>query len=580
MGDEPAARAGVDSGTPFDSVLRASARAMLQFADFVLDDLSAAEDATQDALVIAWRRRKTVKVDGDHRGWLRRIVLRECLRWRRHPVFRLFALRDRVVGPGGKAAAQPDVAGEVGRLSLKARAVAFLHFYEGVAVAQVASELGIPASMVTSQLGKAADYGSAVRGYAAERTARISQNQADALVSRAARQWSQRRTVGRHLVNIFSATVLALVIIAGGAVLQAQLHLFQARTPGVTSSGPLPPIPKEVINLIDQSGHPGVVVPFRLRDAKALPPRSQWIVGPGAALQLVTTSDCSTTTVRVVDPLTQQDVRPLVALSDCHDTPVILPDGTVLLNHSRSPAARYFRSALAVIRYDWRAGRSIKQYPNLAIPPDGGLVSKDGKILYSLDTFSGDTFLDFTDLASGAPLAHIPIVLPDAGAASGGLALSTDQKTLFVNEGYQLAGFDALSGAAGPAVPFSDGKTAARSSLPSWLPSMTEVEASDGDAGHAIAIDPKGRWVAAVGYNDPQLRGIWLTGATGLLPVIRRFYQSGALSDIAFSLDGSVLYAIDAGSLLVFDPKTGREIERFQSPTIAGVYRIAGVQAQ
>jgi RNA polymerase sigma-70 factor (ECF subfamily) len=553
---------------------------MLQFADFVLDDLSAAEDATQDALVIAWRRRKTVEVEGDHGGWLRRIVLRECLRWRRHPLFRVFALKDRVVGPGGQGAAtQPDVEREVGRLSLRARAVAFLHFYEGLTVAQVASELGIPVSKVTIQLGRAADDGSAVRRYGAERTARISQNQADALVSRAARHWSQRRTVGRYLVNIVSATVLALVIIAGGAVLQAQLHLFQARAPSVTSSGPLPPMPKEVINLIDQSGHPGVVVPFELRDAKALPPRSQWIVAPGAALQLVSTSDCSTTSVRIVDPVTQKDVRPGDVLPDCDDTPVILQDGTVLLNHSRSPAARYFRSGLDVIRYDWRAGSIVKRYANLALAPDGGLVSKDGKILYSLDTFSGDTFLDFTDLASGASLAHISIVLPDAGAGSGGLALSADRKTLFLNEGYQLAGFDPVSGASGPAVPFSDGKTAARSSLPSWLPSMTEVEASDGDAGHGIAVDPKGRWVAAVGYNDIQLRGIWITGASGRLPVLRRFYQSGALSDIAFSLDGSVLYAIDAGSLLVFEPQTGREIKRFQSPTI-GVYRIAGVQAQ
>jgi hypothetical protein len=273
-------------------------------------------------------------------------------------------------------------------------------------------------------------------------------------------------------------------------------------------------------------------------------------------------------------------VRPGVTLSDCYDTPVILPDGTMLLNHSRSPAADYFRSGLDVIRYDWRAGRIIKQYPNLALPRDGGLVSRDGKILYSLDTLSGDTFLDFIDLASGAPLAHVPIVLPDSGFVSGGLALSTDRKTLFVNEGYQLAGFDALSGAPGPAVSFIAGNTAAHSALPSWLLPLTEAEANDGDAGHGIAVDPKGRWVAAVGYNDIQLRGIWITGASGRLPVLRRFYQSGALRDIAFSLDGSVLYAIDAGSLLIFDPETGREIKRFQSPTIAGVYRIAGVQEQ
>jgi RNA polymerase sigma-70 factor (ECF subfamily) len=585
MGDEPVARAQVDSATAFESALRGSARPMLQFADFVLDDLSAAEDALQDAFVIAWRRRKRLKAEADFRASLRRIVVRECLRWRRHPMFRVLALRDRVVAQADpQAKTQRDVAREVGRLSPKARAVAFLHFYEGLTVAQVASELRIPTSMVKIQLGTATELGSAVRRYAAERSGRISENQAAGLVSRAARRWSQRRTFGRHIVNLLSAATLALVIAASGIVLQSQLHLFQARPPSATSSGPLPPMPKEIINLILPSMDPGLVMPFPLRYERPLAPRPQWIVGPGAALQIAPASDCSTTTVRVVDPVTQKDVRPAVALPDCNDTPVILPDGTVLLNHAQAPAPRYFRSGVGAVRYDWRAGHIVKQYPNLSLPPDGGLVSKDGNILYSLDIFSGDasrgTFLDFTDLASGAPLAHIPIVLPDSGAVSGGLALSMDRKTLFVNEGYQLASFDAVSGAAGPAVPFSDGKSAARWSLPSWLPSMTEVEANGGDAGHGIAVDPKGRRVAAVGYNDIQLRGIWILGASGRLPVLRHFYQSGVLSDIAFSLDGSVLYAIDAGGLVVFDAATGREIKRFGSPTLGSVSRIAGVQAQ
>jgi hypothetical protein len=109
---------------------------------------------------------------------------------------------------------------------------------------------------------------------------------------------------------------------------------------------------------------------------------------------------------------------------------------------------------------------------------------------------------------------------------------------------------------------------------------VTEVEADGGDAGHGIAVDPRGRTVAAVGYSDSQLKGIWLVGTSGRLSVLRRFYQSGVLRDLAFSLDGSVLYAIDASGLVLFDPQTGREIRRFQSPTIAGVYRIAGVQAQ
>jgi hypothetical protein len=438
----------------------------------------------------------------------------------------------------------------------------------------------MPASLVKAQLGAGTDLGSSLRQYAAERTGRISENQAHVLLSRAARRWSKRRPLGLYIINLLSAATLALLIVAGGIVLQAQFHLFEAHAPRVISAGP--PIPNEVVNLIDPSKDPGFVIPFRLRDAKALSPRSPWLVAPGVALRITAASDCSTTTIGAVDPVTQRDLRPGVALPDCVDTPVILPDGTVLLNHAQSPAATYFRPGLGVIRYDWREGRIVKRYPNLALPPDGCLVSSDGKILYSLDIFSGDasrgTFLDFTDLGSGATVAHISTVLADSGSVAGGLALSTDQKTLFVNQGYQLAGFDALSGAAGPAVSFSDGKTAATSALPSWLPSMTEAEANDGNAGHGIAVDPKGRWIAALGYNDPQLRGIWLTGASGRLPLLRRFYQSGALRDIAFSLDGSVLYAIDATGLLVFDPNTGREIKRFQSPTIAGVSRIAGVQ--
>src|SRR5260370_38394836 len=97
MGDEPAACAGLGAGTAFETALRGSARPTLQFAAFVLDALTAAEDTLQDAFVIAWRRRKRLEDEADFRATLLRIVLRECLRWRRHPIFRFFALKDRVM---------------------------------------------------------------------------------------------------------------------------------------------------------------------------------------------------------------------------------------------------------------------------------------------------------------------------------------------------------------------------------------------------------------------------------------------------------------------------------------------------
>ena len=88
----------------------------------------------------------------------------------------------------------------------------------------------------------------------------------------------------------------------------------------------------------------------------------------------------------------------------------------------------------------------------------------------------------------------------------------------------------------------------------------------------------RGRWIAVVGYSDPQLRGIWLIATSGRLHLIRRFYQSAALTALACSLDGGVLYAIDGTGLLLFDPETGRSIKRFTYPTTVGAYGIARVQ--
>jgi RNA polymerase sigma factor (sigma-70 family) len=586
MGDEPDARGRADDELAFERSLRTSARAMVQLAYFVLNDFSRAEDAAMRAFVAARQRHPTLKDRTAFRSWLRAIVLRECLRWQRHSIFRLLALTDRVV-----AQVEPDTTIQSGaalamtHLSPRLRAIVFLHFYEGIPIAEVAHELGIAEPTAKTQLsealGRLGDLASEVRTYAAERSGRVSMNQADALVSRAAVLWSKRRGAGRYLTNLVAGATLALVIFATGIVIQGQLHLFQPRAPSVTFSGPLPPIPNEVVNLINPTAESGLMIPFRLRDGKALSPRSQPILAPGIALHLTSAVDCSITTVSLVDPITHKDVRSEVVLPDCYDTPVLLPDGTVLLDHSQTPAPRYFRSDLGAIRYDWRTGRVVKQYPTLSLRPGGGLVSKDAKTIYTLDLLSADTFLDFTDLESGARLAHIAIVLADTGGVAGGIALSTDQRTLFVNEGYRLASFDAVSGAAGPVVSFTGGATAAPSTSSWLLPSVAAAEAAGGvEIGHGIAVDPKGRWVAALGYNDPALRGIWLTGTSSRFRLFRRFYQSTALSAIAFSLDGGVLYAIDGTGLLLLDPQTGRVIKGFRYPVTAGVYGIAGVQAQ
>ena len=145
-----------DSGA-FEASLRKHARSMLQYADFVLHDLSAAEDAVQEAFVIAWQRRNSLRDTSAFAPWLRRIVLRECLRWRRRPWVRWLTLTEHVVSraPQADATQRLDVGRAVARLSPQLRAVIFLHFFEDLTLKAVANELRIPEGTVKTRLYEA-----------------------------------------------------------------------------------------------------------------------------------------------------------------------------------------------------------------------------------------------------------------------------------------------------------------------------------------------------------------------------------------------------------------------------------------
>jgi len=145
-----------DSSADFERLLRANAHSMLRFADFVLHDRSAAEDAVQEAFMIAWNRRQTLREDSAFVPWLRTIVLRECLRWRRRRFLQVLGLSDRVIAPAtSDPALQVDLGRAVRRLSPAQRAVVYLHFFEDQTLNQVATELRLPESTVKSRLYEA-----------------------------------------------------------------------------------------------------------------------------------------------------------------------------------------------------------------------------------------------------------------------------------------------------------------------------------------------------------------------------------------------------------------------------------------
>lgn len=147
----------LEGAAAFEVSLRKYARSMLQYADFVLHDLSAAEDAVQEAFVIAWQRRESLRDASAFAPWLRRIVLRECLRWRRRPWVRWLTLTEHVVSraPETDATQHLDVGRAVARLSPELRAVIFLHFFEDLTLKAVAAELRIPEGTVKTRLYEA-----------------------------------------------------------------------------------------------------------------------------------------------------------------------------------------------------------------------------------------------------------------------------------------------------------------------------------------------------------------------------------------------------------------------------------------
>lgn len=155
MDGELAGRVRAGDREAFEALLRRHTRAMLQFADFVLHDRSAAEDAVQEAYMTAWKKRAQLQDPGSFGPWLRRIVLRECLRWRRNPFWRMMALPDRVVIQSKDSAEHLDIANAVRRISPRLRAVIFLHYYEDQTLKQVANELGIPESTAKTRLYEA-----------------------------------------------------------------------------------------------------------------------------------------------------------------------------------------------------------------------------------------------------------------------------------------------------------------------------------------------------------------------------------------------------------------------------------------
>ena len=148
----------------FSELARHAVDRMYAIARLILRDNVRAEDATQDALVAAWRAIRSLREPGMFDAWLRRILLNECYREarRERERFRHEAHVDEfpvdqfplqyVADPGVLTGHRDELERVFVRLKPDERALIVLHFYLDLPLSETAEALGVPVGTVKSRL--------------------------------------------------------------------------------------------------------------------------------------------------------------------------------------------------------------------------------------------------------------------------------------------------------------------------------------------------------------------------------------------------------------------------------------------
>lgn len=144
----------------FSQLVRASTRRLLGLARLVLHDPYRAEDAVQDAMVLAWRDLRALRDPEAWDSWVWRLTVNACYkaagRHRRRTRVEVQVKADPATLQGADLAS--DVADRewlmaaFDRLSLDQRAVIALHYYLDLPMVEVAEVLGIPYGTAASRL--------------------------------------------------------------------------------------------------------------------------------------------------------------------------------------------------------------------------------------------------------------------------------------------------------------------------------------------------------------------------------------------------------------------------------------------
>jgi RNA polymerase sigma-70 factor, ECF subfamily len=147
----------------FSDLARGSFARLFGAARLILRDEDRAQDAVQDALVLAWKHVRALRDPEAWDAWLYRLTVRACYRLarsaRRRDVVELHVEPERPSEPAGQdqdftgVLVERDRMGrELGRLPVDQRAVMVLHFYLDLPLTDVADILDVPVGTAKSRL--------------------------------------------------------------------------------------------------------------------------------------------------------------------------------------------------------------------------------------------------------------------------------------------------------------------------------------------------------------------------------------------------------------------------------------------
>jgi RNA polymerase sigma-70 factor (ECF subfamily) len=144
----------------FSQLARLTIRKLYAVARLILRDADQAEDATQEALFVAWRDLSALRDPDRFEAWLHRLLVRECYRAARRDrrrieiENRLPALSDEG-DPGQSTAIRDELQRGFTRLSIELRTALVLHHYLGYSFPEIGVVLGIPVGTAKSRVHRA-----------------------------------------------------------------------------------------------------------------------------------------------------------------------------------------------------------------------------------------------------------------------------------------------------------------------------------------------------------------------------------------------------------------------------------------